>query len=171
MSLLALVLAPFVLLALPVPAGRYVLDDAAGARAAVDAAVAAAAAGVVFFLRPFAAGTLRDANPVRDAVDVSVEVGSDGRDRIRVTFAGAPVVDTVAGVDEDIVIDEHGTARVRQWREGSAIVQSATRSEGRRTVRITPVDDATGEAVVVDVRFESPQLTAPLVYRLRYRRS
>ena len=91
--------------------GDYVIADRAGANAAVDAAVEGAASGIVFFLRPFAMPTLREAIAVSETVAVRQE-RRDGRELIVVTFGGTTVT-TVAGAAVDANVDAHGAATVR----------------------------------------------------------
>jgi hypothetical protein len=158
-----LLLAPLV--GADVPAGRYGVEDATAAGVTVEAAVADAVSGLGFFVRPFAAGTLREANAVADELALEVEPVA-GRERIHVRFGGVDVT-TLAGEAVERVVDSHGTALVRQWREGDVIVQTASRKEGIRTIRFVP---AAGAALDVVVRFETPELPRPLTYRLRYRR-
>jgi hypothetical protein len=150
------------------PRGSYRIDDATAAAAVVDAAVKVAVADVVFFARPFAAATLREANAIDAVVIVDVDKVADG-ERIHVRFGGKDVT-TIAGVATDVVVDAHGVARVVQRRDGDAIVQTAARTEGTRTLHIHAVDPA-ANVVDVDVRFDSPELPSALHYRLRYHRT
>jgi hypothetical protein len=149
------------------PHGTYVIADAAGAAAAVEAAINEAVADVVFFMRPFAAGTLREANVVDAALVVAVDA-VDAAARMHVRFGGRAIA-TTENVAADVVVDAHGAARVLQRRDGGDLVQTAVRKEGTRTVRIHAVD-AAADVIDVDVRFDSPELRRPLHYRLRYRR-
>jgi hypothetical protein len=156
------------LIAAAVPDGRYIVADSSAADIAVAGAVDAAVADLPFFVRPFAARTLREALVTSHEIVLHAE-RKDGHDVLRVGFGGYDVV-SVDGVAGDAIVDDHGVARVQQSRVGDVVTQTAARPEGTRTLRIAPVVGHE-RSVDVDVRFESPQLTRPVFVRLRYRRA